>query len=326
MKRSIDLQLLHTLQVLLTESSVSRTAEILGQSQPAVSASLKRLRSLLDDPLLVRSGSRLVPTERGLEILGSVARVLGDMETLLEPSGSFDPTTSERAIRIVAANCFGIFFVPRIISHVTRAAPRISLDICTMPSEDALMADLEKGAVDLVIGNWPDPPEALRTAPLLETDIVSIVRAGHPLARRQSLGMEEYLRLGHVSPSSSRVIDVSPIDGRLAQLRLSRNIVASVPEYAIAPRVVRQTDLVFTTGRMFAEALVEGGGFALIDAPPELGRMNFYLLWHERAHASPANRWLRGIVRGAAAEIRRAEEGRQPAAMAEGAFLHEAAE
>lgn len=304
-EQGLDIRLLRVLHLLLTSSSVSRTADLLGQSQPAISAQLRRLRDIIGDPLLVRSGTHMVPTERGVALLSVVRKVLDHLDTITDSGDGFQPKTSRRHLRIMAANCFGPFFLPRISALIRTQAPGTTIDYCSMHADTEMMPGLEGGEIDLVIGNWPAPPEQLRFAPLLTTDIVCMVRQGHRLMDLRALDMQTYLTLDHLSPSPWAIAALSPIDGRLKELHLQRRIAVSVPEYTIAPSMLACTDLVFTTGRLFAEHIASALPLVIIDAPPELGRMNFYMLWHERSHASPCNKWLRDLVRGVAGEIGR---------------------
>ena len=302
---AFDVRLMRTLLLLVTECSVSRTAEILGQTQPTVSLALKRLRELIGDPILVRSGGTLVPTERGLELRATLQRLLADIDALLAPPPSFEPERTERRFRIAAANCLDAEFLPRIFSRLAEEAPKASIDIATLPGHDDLMSHLSDGSLDLVVGNWPRPPEQLRLAPLLSTPIKCVVAADHRLAGTiGSLDMDRYLAERHLSPSADVMKHYSPIDGRLTELGLSRHIAASVPEYAIVPHMLAGSDLVFTTGAPFAEQMAERGDFAVIDAPAEFGRMDFYLLWHDCKHHSPAHIWFRHLVKASVSELR----------------------
>ena len=297
----LDLRLMRMLQLLLTECSVSRTADLLGQSQPAVSSALKRLRDIFGDPLLVRSGSKLVPTARGLEAGARVARILAEIDTMVSSSDAFDPMTDQRLVRIFAANCLGIFFIPRIAERMRRDAPAMRAAFCaTTASEREIFDELESGKTDLVIGNWPLPRENLRFAPLLDTDMVLVVRDDHPFAGTARLTFADYLAAAHLSPTPHSGAAVSPVDGRLAQLDVERNIALTVPEFALVPAVLARTDLVFTSSRPFAEQMAAQNKVALIEAPAELGPMRFYMLWHERMHHSPCNQWLRKLIRSVA--------------------------
>ena len=299
----LDLKLLKVLHLLLTLKSVSRTAEALGQSQPAVSASLRRLRDIFGDPLLVRSGPHMVATERATELLPVIQGILDSIGSLTEIPDHFDPETSRRHLRIVAANCFNPFFLPLLSQLIFERAPGLTIEYCAMRSDTELLQSLEDGEIDIVIGNWPTPPEKLRYLPLMTTEIVCMVRPSHPVANRTELDINTYLTLSHLSPTPLAHAAYSPIDGRLRELHLKRRIAVTVPDYTVAPSILSRTDLVFTTGRPFAEHLASSMNFKLIKAPPELGRMSFYLLWHERSHSSACSRWLRQLIREVASRV-----------------------
>jgi DNA-binding transcriptional LysR family regulator len=295
---ALDVRMMRTLWILITECSVSRTAEILGLTQPTASLALKRLRELLGDPILVRSGGALVPTERALELRETLPRLLATIDAQLAPLPDFVPAQSDRRFRIVAANCLGAVFIPRIFATAAIEAPNVALEIVPMPQHDDLMAHLSDGTIDLVIGNWPKPPEQLRIAPLLSTPIKCVTQPDHPLARLdRRMTLDDYLAARHLTPSADQRRQFSPIDGRLMELGRARRIVASVPEYALAPHVLAMSDLVFTTGAPFAEQIAREHGFALLDAPEDFGNMDFYLLWHDCKHHSPAHHWLRRLLK-----------------------------
>lgn len=116
----MDVRLMRTLLTLLTECSVSKTADILGQAQPTVSLTLKRLREMLDDPLLVRSGGALVPTERGLALKETLRDILGQIDAHLSPHATFDPDNATRNFRIIADNCLGAVFLPQLVGKIAQ--------------------------------------------------------------------------------------------------------------------------------------------------------------------------------------------------------------
>jgi DNA-binding transcriptional LysR family regulator len=308
-EHGLDVRLMRILLLLLTECSVSRTAVILGQSQPAVSLALKRLRDILGDPLLVRSGARLVPTDRGLEVAERVRKVLAEIDGLVEPEAAFVPAEAHQRVNIFAVNCLAGFFLPRIAEILRTEAPGMSVDLCNVFEEAAVCGQLEDGSLDLVICNWPVPRDNLRFAPLLNTDMVLVMRKTHPMAGRTRLNMDEYLALDHLSPSPRFTAAISPVDGRLSQLERTRRIAMTVPEFSLVPHVLARTDLVFTSSRPFAEQMAGLMPFAIIDAPAELGAMKFCMLWHERSHRSGRNRWLRDVVRRIASEVNEMSTG-----------------
>lgn len=294
---NLDLRQLRVLQLLLAERSVSRVATLLGQSQPTVSASLKRLRETFGDPLLVRSGQSMVLTERAEEIRVTIDQLLDDLQQLLDPDEVFDPQRARRPIRIAAANCFEMFFIPRLTAAFRAEAPQAALEFTAPSMQTDFAHALESGELDAVIGNYPVPPQNLRYMALMKSDIVCLVSAGHPLAHHRGIGLEEYLTLDHISPTTRRQAALSPIDGSLARLQLSRRIAVTIPEYGLVQQLLPSSNLVFTTGRPYAEHLAQRGGFTILEAPPELGSMSFYLLWHERSQFSKYHHWLRSVVR-----------------------------
>ncbi len=295
---SLDVRAMRTLLLLLTECSVSRTAEILGQTQPTVSLALRRLRTLLGDPLLVREGSALVPTERGRELRRSLRALLAEIDAQLAPQPRFDPRASRRRFTIAATTCLNGVLLPPLFRAFAEVAPEAALEVVPLPGLEELMRELARGTIDLVIGNSPRPPERLRTVALLATPIRVVLDAGHPLAGTSGpLPLDVYLAAEHLSPTASTCFWTSPIDGRLALAGLRRRIVATVPEYGLVPAVLPGSRLLFTTGAPLAAQLAASGRFRVLEAPVELGRMEFHLLWHDCQHPSPAHAWLRRLVR-----------------------------
>lgn len=293
--RSLDFRQLRLLHLLLTRRSVSRVAEELGVSQPSVSLTLNRLRRVLNDRLLVRGRNAMVPTERGLEIAPIVERLLIDFDRLTSEEG-FDPALSTRSVRIASPNYLGSSVIPDLAARLSDEAPGMSLEALTVaPGMDYGRA-LSDGLVDLVIGNWPDPPPHLRAAPLLEDEMVCLMARDHPERDRGPLTIERYLALDHISPTPLTDARFSPVDAQLSRLKLSRRIRAIVPEYLVIPIVLQRTRLVFTTGARFAEA-VGAVGVAMTAAPREFEPIRFQLLWHERSQDDPAHRWLRRALR-----------------------------
>ncbi|MDO6616612.1 LysR family transcriptional regulator [Pacificibacter marinus] len=297
MTSKIDLRHLRVLQALLHESNVSRAAVKLGLSQPAISATLRQLRDTFNDPLLVRSGAAMVRTERANDISMAVDRVLTDIDLLLSPPGEFDPATSDRTIRIVAYFGLGSLLIPSLIQTINTASPKARIEIIQPGTPDQIKQQLHDGDIDLVISSRQDPYPNLRFAPLVESDIACVVANSHEKAGQNHLTLDEYLTLDHISPSAAAVVAGTPIDGQLLQLGKSRNVVATVPEFALARQIVPQSNLVLTTARPFAEEMAATLSVTVLEAPPELGLMSAWLFWHEKSHHSPFGHWLRQTVR-----------------------------
>ena len=265
-------------------------------SQPAVSVTLRRLRGLTGDPLLVRGEGGFVLTERGQDVAVLIDRILADVDHLVGRETDFDPASSNRHIRIVAATSLGPFLLPQLVKSLRVAAPGMFLEVSPMPSAAALDQLLESGEADLVLGHRELPGRDLRSQALITSDIVCMVDRSHPAAAGRAIAMADYLRFEHLSPNPPHASMASPIDGRLSELGLSRSIRAAVSEYALVPFILSGSDLVFTSARPFADYLSRFGDFAVINAPEELGSMRFFMLWHERTHHSNFGAWLRRFV------------------------------
>lgn len=299
----LDVWLMRVLLALLTECSVSKAADFLGRPQPTISLALRRLREILDDPILVRSGNTLVPTDRGLQLKDSVEKILHDVETTLLPQAAFEPERPNQRFHLTSANCFGPGFVPGIVKRIRDHAPLSVVDISPFPRFESIGPLLAAGITDLVIGNWASPPPELRMFPLLSSEIVGLVHERHPLASQGRLSAAQYLQADHLSLGPSQRPSMSPVDARLSQLGLSRRISVSVPEYSVAPYTLLQTDLIFTTGRHFAQQVLPLLPLKLVELPSEFGSIVSYMLWHERNHHSAAHRWLRSVVKAAARDV-----------------------
>ncbi len=301
---TLSLQLLHTLDVLLRTRSVSRTAEELGQTQSAISVSLRRLRGAMGDPLLVRSGSHLVPTARALALEGRLHAVLGEMDQVLRAGSGFEPATSTREFTLATADCMQSFFLPRLVAHLRTLAPRLRLRLKPLSPQFDFERALEDAALDAVVGNWPDPPAHLRRRMLLEDRMICLVRPGHPAAERGALDLETYLQLEHVAPEPYLPSSAAgPVDGALAGVGAKRRIAVTVPEFGLAAYLVADSDLVFTSSSHYGHYHAEQLGLVVLDAPAELAPMRFYLLWHDRAQRDVGAAWLRQEIAQVGAEL-----------------------
>ena len=300
---ALTLQLLHTLDVLLRTRSVSRTADELGQTQSAVSVSLRRLREVLNDPLLVRSGSHLVPTTRALAMEPRLAQLLAEMGQMLRNNTGFSPETSTRQFTLATADCMQSFFLPLLVRHLRVVAPNIQLRLRPLTAQFDFSVALEEGALDAVVGNWPNPPAHLRQRMLIEDRMICLMRPGHPLADRDALDLATYLQLDHVAPEPFLSNTPGPVDGALAQLGVKRHIAVTVPEFGLASYLVADSDLVFTSSSHYGQHYADLLGLLSVDAPAELEPMRFYLLWHDCAQLDPASVWLRQQIAWVAGEL-----------------------
>lgn len=291
----LDTYLLKVFSLLVSERSVSRVALKLNQSQPAVSVALKRLREIFGDPLLVREKGGMVPTEKALSLLPHARSALAEVEQMLVQPEAFDPHSSRHDFRIGSPDYLAPLFMGSVSARLRRQAPHARLSMHALGPDFDFERSLAEGELDVVIGNWPEPPDRMHLSVLLEDEIVCLVAADHPLAAR-GLGLDDYRRAVHVVPMPYSVSQRGVIDGVLAANRIDRDERVVVQSFNLAPYLLPGTDLVFTTSRHFAAFYARLLPLAIVEAPVAFPPMRFYQLWHQRSHHAPAQRWLRGLL------------------------------
>ncbi|MFN3985434.1 MAG: LysR family transcriptional regulator [Rhodocyclaceae bacterium] len=292
---ALDTYLLRVFCLLVNERSVSRTALKLNQSQPAVSAALKRLRDILGDPLLVREKGGMVPTERAIALLSHAKGALAEIDRMTDAVDAFDPAQTRQTFRIGSPDYLAPVFVAAVAERFRREAPNASLNLHSLGPSFDFERSLAEGDLDVVIGNWPEPPLRMHLSMLLEDEIVCLVSRRHPLAQK-GMSSEDYLRAVHVVPMPYSISQRGVIDSTLASMRLERDERVAVQSFTAAPYLLQDTDLVFTTTRHFARFYADLLPLAILPSPIAFPPMRFYQLWHDRNHHSQAHQWLRRLL------------------------------
>jgi DNA-binding transcriptional LysR family regulator len=292
----LDTYLLRVFTLLVTERSVSRVAVRLQQSQPAISVALRRLREIFGDPLLLREKGGMVPTERALALLAHAKSALAEIDGMIQPPGAFEPNESTITFRIGAPDYLAPAFMASVVERVRRDAPNVRLMVHALGPAFDFEHSLAEGALDVVIGNWPEPPQHMHLSMLIEDQIVCLVNSRHPCARKGSMGAEEYAKAVHVVPMPYSVSKRGMVDLTLASLRIERREAVTVQSFGYAPYLVQHTDMVFTTSRHFANFYADLLGLTILESPIAFPPMRFYQLWHERHHKSPAHQWIRRVL------------------------------
>ena len=290
-----DTYLLRVLCTLLTERSVSRTAIRLNQSQPAISVALKRLRAVFHDPLLVREKGGMVPTERALEIFAAARVALEEIDKLFVEGDKFSPATTQQTFKVGCPDYIVVSFLSSVVETLRKSAPQARLTLHALGPEYDYERALAEGGLDIVIGNWPEPPGQLHLSPLLDDELVCVMADTNPLARKP-MTVEQYLQAPHVVPMPYSPSHRGVVDTHLASMRVARNVRVALPFFSIAPHLLPGTDLLFTTTRHFALHYAKFLPLAIVPAPIAFPRMRFYQLWHDRTHHSAGHRWFRGLL------------------------------
>lgn len=287
-----DFNLLVTLDVLLSEGSVTRAAKRLQLSPSAMSRALARLRETTGDPLLVRAGRSLVPTPRALELRDRVRLLVQEAEIVLRPAEALDLARLARTFTLRNREGFVETFGAALIKRVADEAPCARLRFVPKPDKDSTPlrdadVDLETGVVGTSMG-----PE-LRAQALFRDRNIGVVRAGHDLAQGD-MTLERYTAGRHIL-ISRRGHTMGPVDEALESLGRARDIVTTVAGFSEALALARASDLIASVPERYTGMLRQGlHSFAL---PVSLPEMTISMLWHPRQDADPAHRWLRQCVR-----------------------------
>jgi len=305
---TIDLHLIRVLHTVIHERSVSRAAVKLASTQPAVSAQLKRLRALTGDPLLVRAGQQMQPTETALQLLDPAARMLQDAERLFSRHGRvlrkapFDAAGAQTLFRVAASDYLDPFFLPRLVTHIKRVAPGVRLELMPLTQDYDYRRHLAAGDVDLVIGNWLQPPEELHLGRLLSDEVVCLVAADHPTVGK-NWTVQKYLDNEHVAPMPMSPGALGVIDEHLHAAGVQRRIVVRASHFSLIPLMVAGSLLVLTTGRLFCSRYVGTLPVKIVRCPVGFPPLTYYQLWHELTHQAASMRWFREQVREVARSL-----------------------
>lgn len=289
----IDLNLLVVFDRLLAERRVSRVAETLGVTQPAISNALTRLRKLLGDPLFLPTSRGMQPTPFAEAMADPVASGLALIYTAVNQRTSFDAATSTRAFKIAMTDIGEIYFLPGLLKHFQDSAPHASISTVRNTAIN-LKDEMELGNVDLAIGYLPALKAGIFQRRLFRHRYVCLFRRGHALARRR-VGIAEFSRADHVVVVAAGTGHAS-VDDLLEKSGVERRIRLTVPHFVAMGHILRDTDLVATVPERLADRLVEPFDLMHCPHPVKLPEIAINLFWHAKSHRDPANQWLRDAL------------------------------
>lgn len=289
--RSLDLNLLVALRALLDEQHVTRAADKAGLTQPGMSRSLKRLRVMFDDPLLVKAEHGYELTERARELDGAVGKVLTDIQFIMNPS-TFDPLSAEGEFRIASVDYELQVLMPSLISVLRQKAPGIRVSATNHCGMD--YGPLMRGDVHVVLTAYEQAPLNLFRKQIFDEDNVCLASTRHPHIGSR-LTIEEFRRFDHVWVNLT-VTDPVMIDRTLASHGLSRKLVVMAPSFVLAARIVAETDLITILTRRIAQPFIQRGALKIVDLPFHFPRFPIYQYWHERTNKNPQQQWLRQVI------------------------------
>lgn len=289
--KNVDLNLLKALDVLLDERSVTRAANKLALTQPAVSGILTRLRDSFDDPLFVRTQRGIIPTPRALELAGPVKRVLEDIGTILQPT-SFEPITATKTISIAATDYALQTIIVPFLSALRQCAPNIRIIVRPI-EDDGIQSQLENGEVDIALMTPDTTPPELHARRLFDEQYVCVLRQDHPDAGIDKISLDRFCELDHAIVSYVGGSFRGITDLELAKIGRERRVILSISSFLVLTDILRTTDLIAVVPKRL---VANNEHLRLIEPPLVIPGFTKLAVWHERTHHDVAHQWVRSLL------------------------------
>lgn len=292
----LNFYLLKCLVSLVDHSHVSRAAEALSISQPAMSRAMSQLRAVTADPILVKGVGGLIPTAKAVQLREFADRILQEMSELLGNAVAFDPQTTRYVFRMVATDYLECLFMDRLVQHLGTHYPGIAMSVRHPVHPSEFNKVLEAGEVDFAVGILPASLRELRHRLLFRDRIVCVARAGHRAIGR-ALTTAEFAALDHVVivPNTTNCFGES-VDQALEAQGLQRNRRFVTPNYLTAPHLLENTDMVALLPMSLAARFRDRFGLAEVTMPLEVPPFDVYISWHDRTQRHAAHMWFRDQV------------------------------
>jgi DNA-binding transcriptional LysR family regulator len=293
-KWKLQLRDLHVLEVVIGERSLTRAAAMLDMTQPAVSKALARLRRHFRDPLLVRDGQTMRPTNKASELLTPLRALFGAVDDIDHPkTATFDPRLSDRVFRLLVSDVGMIRFLPPLTARLAAAGSKLQLEAVPLDSR-RFETKLADGEADLALGSYAKAPRDLRRQQLYVDGYLSVVRRDHPERRRLSRP-SGFRAAQHIIVTAS---ETGHTAHQVAQQAIEAavafdHVLLRLPSFTAAALVAAETDGVATVPANFAMSVSDRLGLLTFRPPMAMPPIQVAQYWHERCQRDPGHRWFR---------------------------------
>ena len=287
---SFDLNLLVILNAIYTEGSLTKAAEVVGITQPAVSNALSRLRERFDDDLFIRTGSGMVPTQKTENIISDIQNALSLMQQSVNEPDTFDPKLSNRNFKLSLGDVSEGRVLPYIMNEIDKNAPFVSMGSYAYSRSDQVHA-LATHNLDFVVDPIIPASEEINSYKVFEDDFVAMYRDDHPLGKIDEVSVDDILAQRHLHVSN-RKRGLHLIDVELDKIGYRREIALRCQHFLIAPRIIRSTDLVLMGTRSFAKS----HNLQFIEIPTEIPSIEYHLIWHKSDEGDGGHLWMKDLI------------------------------
>ncbi len=285
----VDLNLLCAFDVLMKERSVTRAARRLCVSQSAMSHTLRRLRDLLDDPVLVSTQGGMLPTPRALDLIAPVREALGLLDRTITPPANFEPATSTLCFVLGSTDYVEYVVLPPLIKHLSKIGPDIRIRLKRFNPE-TVEEHLERRDLDLVIRLRQESGKRLQAVHFIHENPVVLLRSNHPEVG-EAITSGQYCSLRHVVIDSFET--VSRVNNFWKEQDMQRNVALRSPNFLSAPLILAESDMIATLPLKIARMFTRGGRLRIVSCPLPVGEFVMEMVWHSLLEKDPAQVWFR---------------------------------
>ena len=287
---SFDLNLFVILNAIYTEGSLTKAAEVVGITQPAVSNALSRLREKFNDDLFVRTGSGMVPTQKTENMILDVQSALTLIQKSVNEPDTFEPRSSERNFKLSLGDVSEGRVLPFIMKEIYKDAPNISVGSFAYARSDQVHA-LSTNNLDFVVDPIIPATDEVSSTKVFEDDFVVMHREDHDISKLKNVTIENILDLKHLHVSG-RKRGLHLIDVELEKIGFKRNVSLRCQHFLIAPSIINSTDLVLMGTRSFAKR----NNLAFVEIPIEIPSMEYFLIWHKSDEGDGGHIWMKDLI------------------------------
>jgi DNA-binding transcriptional LysR family regulator len=292
--RNFDLNLLVFFDALMSERNVSKAAEKVFLSQSGMSHALSRLRSLLDDPILMRTEQGMMPTPRALEMEVPVREMLNRINRTLYNQQPFDPLTSDRRFVLYCTEYFECLMMPKLMAHLEKVAPHCSI-AAEILTHELPESKLTTGDVDFVIGveSLMDIPKNLKSRNWIQDSLVCLVREENKKIG-PSVSLEQFAEAPHILLSIlGSPFKFGILGNWLKKQNVQRKYSVSTAAFLPAALILAETDYIMTLPRRMATKLAEILPLRLVELPNNPPNFQLNLIWHPLYEKDSAHIWFK---------------------------------
>ena len=296
---SFDLNLFVILNAIYTEGSLTKAAQVVGITQPAVSNALSRLRDKFNDDLFVRTGSGMVPTQKTENMIADIQNALTLIQQSVNEPDTFDPGSSKRNFKLSLGDISESRVLPFIMKKIYKNAPNISLGSYAYKRADQVHA-LSTNNLDFVVDPVIPNSNEINSLKVFEDDFVAIHRDGHNISKIKNITIEDIVNEKHLHVSR-RKMGVHLIDMELEKVGLKRNVALRCQHFLIAPPIIKSTDLILMATRSFAKR----NNLSFVEIPIEIPSMEYFLIWHKSDEGDGGHIWMKDLITSAFKEAQK---------------------